>query len=804
MIAVQAERPRVAASRLRLALRPLGVYLLAAIVYTWPLALSPASVLAADQGPGDPYLNLWILGWNLQTISERPAALLDGRVFDAPIFHPAPGTLAYSDHQIPQAVAVWPLYRLTGDLVLTYNVLFFASIVACGLAMYLFAWSVTGSRAGAYLAGLAWAAWPFHFAHLLHLQLQALYWLPLGFYFLHRLAAGLRRWHAMALGVVAALQGAASLYYGVIGAIALATGAVVLVAMVGRPRRGVLIRRLLTSAAVGVLVIAPFVWPYWQAQREEGFTRNLAEAARHAATPTSYLNVPPSNAYAIAGLLPSEAGPERQLFPGFVILALGLVGASGAFRGDARALGMSMTAVVVMGFVLSLGPDGIRPLYSTLHRTLFGFQAVRAPARFGVLVAFGLAVLAALGLREVMIRRSGGKATLLASVFVLGAGVEYLNAPVPYVARPSTHTAVGAWLEAAPGTGAVVHLPLGLDIENTVPMLQGLEHRRPLVNGYSGQRPPFYAALAETLSTFPSAEAIWALHDIGVQYIVTRVAVAVGEWPLAERATLGGADGGAAHVYELVWSPEVEARLALPDAPAPPPAGSVPFVEEEEAVYDVRWLGAGRGVPAGRAVIGARRVEGETPGFQFVVTARTAEWVSRFFEAHDRFETTVDTRLLPLVHAQQLREGRRSVDRRATYDHDRQLVAVGRSAGGESPTEPALTLRIWPETRDPIAAFFYIRSLDLQPGESVRLPVNDLGRNLVMDVRAGEVESIVHGGRQIDALRLEPSLTQRIARRRPLDIRVWVSADDRRVPLVVEIEAGFGAVRADLVGYRAR
>ena len=43
---------------------------IAATVLTWPLALHPFTRLAAPTGPGDPYLNLWILGWDLGTITH--------------------------------------------------------------------------------------------------------------------------------------------------------------------------------------------------------------------------------------------------------------------------------------------------------------------------------------------------------------------------------------------------------------------------------------------------------------------------------------------------------------------------------------------------------------------------------------------------------------------------------------------------------------------------------------------------------------------------------------------------------------
>ena len=63
------------------------------------------------------------------------------------------------------------------------------SLVASALAMHAFAREVTGSRWAALVAGTVWGFWPYHFAHLGHLQLQATYAMPLVALALHRLVA---------------------------------------------------------------------------------------------------------------------------------------------------------------------------------------------------------------------------------------------------------------------------------------------------------------------------------------------------------------------------------------------------------------------------------------------------------------------------------------------------------------------------------------------------------------------------------------------------------------------------------------
>jgi hypothetical protein len=763
-------------------------YLAAAVLFTWPLILSPTSRLAAPAGPGDTYLNLWILGWGMQTIVSAPVDVLRGRVFNANIFYPAESTLAYSDHLLVQSAVLSPLYAVTGDVTLCYNVLFLASLVLSGLAMHAFVRTVTGSTGGAYLAGLAWAFWPYRFAHLVHIQLQALYFLPIAFLCLHRLMAGRRKRDAVGLGVVAGMQGLSSVYYGVIGAVGLAVAAIALAIGIGRWRSGVIARRLLLAAVIGVVLVAPVAWVYWRVQRDEGFGRGLYEASRNAATLASYAQVPAENVvYGRTGAL-NTGVLERALFPGFVVLVLAAVGAVKGMRGDARPLALTMIALGSLALVLSFGPDGVRDLYALFQRYVFGFQAIRAPARFSVLVMFALATLAALGWRTAL----EGRAYAYAAVVV--AAIEFLNVPLPLVAAPPRQTAAGEWLRHEPGAGAVVYLPIGVDVESTPAMVQSLEHRRPLVNGYSGQRPGFYTALVDSLSTFPADEALIALNESGVRFVVTPSTVAPPDssvpWPLVERARFADAA-----IYELRWTPEIESRLAADLAVAPPPPGDRPFAVGETARYSAFWAGAGMNVSAGEITIVV-----ETPT-TFVARGETAPWMSRFFEAHDTFTTHTDAQLLPQVHERDQREGSRHLTRAFVYRHADSIIRIGRDAG-HAAGEEGVSLPLAKSARDAISAVFYARTLPLAAGDRYLIPVNEAGRNLVIDLVVAGRETTTVQGREVAAIRLEPRMRRRVERRRPVTATLWVSDDDRKVPVALDLDAAFGRVRLELVSYQ--
>ena len=376
---------------------PLLVYGVAAVVFTWPLALHPSALLGAPAGPGDPYLYVWVLGWDFHTWLSRPLDVLTGRVFDANIFHPAAATLTYSDHLLPQSLALLPIFAVTHDVTLCYNVLLLGSLVASAWAMHVFVTRVVGTTTGAYVAGMAWGFGSFHFAQLLHIQLQALYFLPLTFWYLHRLMhAGSDCTHrlrdATVLGVLVALPALSSVYYAVIGGIALVIGGAVLIAFTTAATWRRTAGGLLVAIAIAVVLVLPVGLVYLRAQDAEGFGRNLYEAGHGAAFPDSYLQAPEGNViYGRSGLLRwpvswrtndvSHAGVERELFPGIAITLLALTGLALGWRTRWRGLVCAMVAIGLLGFVLSLGPEGIRPLYAAFYRYVFGFQAVRAPAR---------------------------------------------------------------------------------------------------------------------------------------------------------------------------------------------------------------------------------------------------------------------------------------------------------------------------------------------------------------------------------------------------------------------------------------
>jgi hypothetical protein len=139
-------------------------FLIMAILFTWPLILHIHNGVIG--GHGDPMLNNWIISWEAKTIFTNPTNLFQGN-----IIYPARDVLAYSEHLFTLGLLGAPIYHLTGNPILTYNLLIFFAIVFSAFGCYLLIKELTGSRWGGLFGGLFFALCPYRIAKADHIQI---------------------------------------------------------------------------------------------------------------------------------------------------------------------------------------------------------------------------------------------------------------------------------------------------------------------------------------------------------------------------------------------------------------------------------------------------------------------------------------------------------------------------------------------------------------------------------------------------------------------------------------------------------
>jgi hypothetical protein len=473
------------------------------MVMSWPLVLDLAGSGVTDRPDGR--LNAWILAWDAHALLRAPA-----RLFQAPIFHPLPDALAFSENLLLPAILAAPA-TLLGGPVLGYNLVLLLSTVVSGLGAQLLVRRASGDRLAAFVAGAFFAVGSHRWIRMAHLHAEVTLFLPFALLALDRFWQRRTLGRALLVGVFLALQGLSSVYLGAITALAL-LAAVALAVVAGLRVRDA--ARLLAGIALAGVLMAPVARPYFRMRSFQGMEWTLRDVATYATTLQSYAA---SGTRLYGGLTQRHVDPERvqdTLFPGLTVLVLGLAGlASAPPRYRAVAVLASAAAVV-----FSLGPE--TALYRALHESLVLVRGVRALSRFSLVPVLSLCVLAGFAL--------AGR-WRLALLALLAFLVESGNVPIRYAPAPHT-SAVARWL--AGKEGAVADLPLGA--RDTEVMLDGIAHFRPLVNGDSGFMPRPYTRAMELLEPPPTEEAARLLRAIGVRHVVVRMDTG---WP--ERARFG-------------------------------------------------------------------------------------------------------------------------------------------------------------------------------------------------------------------------------------------------------------------------
>jgi hypothetical protein len=506
-------RPVTAAE---LGLSCLGHAVLLAVM-SWPLVLDLRHTGPFDRPDGR--LNTWILAWAGETVWTAPS-----RVFQAPAFHPLPDALAFSENLLLPAALAAPLQWL-GERVLAYDLALLASLLLSGIGAQLLVRRVSGDRLAAFVAGAYFAAGPHRWTRLSHLHAQVTVFLPLALLALDRFWERRTLRRALLVGLALALQGLASIYLGAITAAALAVA--VATALFGGLRLRELARLAVAFLVAGV-VLWPVTEPYLRMRAFEGQEFTIETVSTYAASLPSYA----ASGTAFWGFLTQRLADPTEirdtLFPGLVVLGLGLAGLASAPR---RYRAVAVLASIV-AIVFSLGPA--TGFYRFLHEHLVLVRGVRALARFALIPTLALSVMAGLAL-------SSRRRLVVLGALVLMM-VESANLPLR-LGRDDGPGEAARWL--AGKQGAVLVLPLGEN--DTLAMLDGLAHGRPLVNGDSGFIPRPYDRALELFDRPLGQEGLRFLRAIGVRHVVAPASGAAdvtghAGWPsgVREVASVGG------------------------------------------------------------------------------------------------------------------------------------------------------------------------------------------------------------------------------------------------------------------------
>ncbi len=173
-------------------------------------------------------------------------------------------------------------------------------------------------------------------------------------------------------------------------------------------------------------------------------------------------------------------------------------------------------------------------------------------------------------------------------------------------------------------------------------------------------------------------------------------------------------------------------------------------------------------------------------GFQGQLKVYSAGLVSRLYRVNDLYEVSGNGELCAERYRLQSEEGSRKRETNTRWEGRKSFYLEKDVKKNETLLERELDVPAC--VHDVVAALGKLRAMkDLQPGQSVTIPISDGKKFAQARVEAHEREKISTKVGTFQAIRYEAFLFNDILFKRSARLLIWISDDARRLPLQVQV-----------------
>ena len=221
---------------------------------------------------------------------------------------------------------------------------------------------------------------------------------------------------------------------------------------------------------------------------------------------------------------------------------------------------------------------------------------------------------------------------------------------------------------------------------------------------------------------------------------------------------------------------------------------SAAYTVPEKLEYDLTWSG----IKAGTASL---EVAENGPYIQFISRAVSSDFVSIFY----RVEDLVVSSLLkepnqalpgkPYSYRLKLSEGRHRKDKEVFFDFKTKKATYNDYLDKEQKV-----FDINDATMDALSCFYYVRYLPLPVGKSLYVEIFDGKKLYKAEVQVVKKEEIQIPLGTFKAILIKPVLLSEGLFSRKGDVLIWVTDDEKRIPLLLKTKVKVGAIKATLTG----
>jgi len=180
------------------------------------------------------------------------------------------------------------------------------------------------------------------------------------------------------------------------------------------------------------------------------------------------------------------------------------------------------------------------------------------------------------------------------------------------------------------------------------------------------------------------------------------------------------------------------------------------------------------------------------PCYHIVTTAESNKILSAIYKVNDRIESFVDVDgLFPWKFEKHIREGKYRADQYVVYDHPNQRVITKND-----------TVAVQPFIQGILSSFYYVRTQDLKVGKSFDIDNYGDGKIYPIKIHVHAKDRVKVPAGTFDCIVVEPVLREKGIFNQKGRMAVWLTNDDRRLPVLMKSKILVGSVNAKLISFK--
>jgi hypothetical protein len=204
----------------------------------------------------------------------------------------------------------------------------------------------------------------------------------------------------------------------------------------------------------------------------------------------------------------------------------------------------------------------------------------------------------------------------------------------------------------------------------------------------------------------------------------------------------------------------------------------------ESFSYNIEW----RLFNAGRAKVDINNASQPKPEINIRFHLESTGFVSKLFKVDDDYTARLSGNLCAESAHLIAQEGNRLRETSITFDAEtRKAIYLERDRAKNNAIVLQQEIEIPQCVHDVVGGLFYLRTLNLEPGQSTQIPVSDGKKSVMVKVEAQAREDVKTPAGTFKTIRYEIYLFNNVLYKRSAHVNVWLSDDRRRLPVQIRV-----------------